>query len=40
MYIKVNEIEYIWLNCQLSGLFQYEKTKIILETEKTIISVF
>ena len=34
MYIKVNKIEYIWLNCQLGSLFQYEKAKIILEIEK------
>ena len=36
MYIKVNKIEYIWLNCQLGGLFQYEKAKIILEIERRI----
>ena len=36
MYIKVNKIEYIWFNCQLGGLFQYKKAKIILEIEKTI----
>ena len=36
MYIEVNKIEYIWLNCQLGGLFQYEQAKTILEIEKTI----
>ena len=36
MYIKVNKIEYIWFNFQLGRLSQYEKVKIILETEKPI----
>ena len=33
--VKVNKMEYIRLSCQLDGLFQYEKAKI-LEIKKTI----